>query len=408
MSTSPAVREAASPYVVISADTHAGASIQDYREYLEPKYREEFDTWRGTYRNPQKEHIGSKKHKNWDDAERMRDMQTEGVVGEVIFPNTVPPFFRTSVLICGNPRPEDYPMRLQGIRAHNRWLADWCAEYPDQRAGIGIVYLNDIDEAIADVKWIASHGLRGGILLPHVPDDCTSYIKPLYAPDYERFWAVCQDLGVVLNHHGGTGSPDYGRYPISLPIRLIETPFFSTRSYGQLILSGVFERYPKLQYINTEAGCAWVPETLARLDFAWERIRKGAAGEFEFAKGVATPEPPSFYAKRNCWYGASSPSPREIRDRHAIGIEHILWGSDYPHYEGTYPHTRLALRHTFHDVDRAEVRAMLGENAARLYHFDLEKLAALSEKYAPTPEEVAVPLAEHEFPTNVHTAAFRR
>ena len=64
-------------------------------------------------------------------------MQKDGVVGEVIFPNTVPPFFKTSVLICGNPRPEDYRLRLAGIRAHNRWLADWCAEYPEQRAGIG-------------------------------------------------------------------------------------------------------------------------------------------------------------------------------------------------------------------------------------------------------------------------------
>jgi predicted TIM-barrel fold metal-dependent hydrolase len=399
---------AAEPYVVISADTHAGASIQTYRDYLDPALRDEFDAWRGSYTNPQKQHIGSKKHKNWDDAERMRDMQTDGVVGEVVFPNTVPPFFKTSVLICGNPRPEDYRHRLAGIRAHNRWLADWCAEYPEQRAGIGLVYLNDIDEAIADVQWIASHGLRGGVLLPHVPDDCTGYIKPLYAPDYDRFWAVCQDLGVVLNHHGGTGSPDYGRYPISLPIRLIETPFFSTRSYGQLILAGVFERFPKLQYINTEAGCAWVPETLARLDFAWERIRKGAAGEFEFAKDVATPEPPSFYAKRNCWYGASSASPREIRDRHVIGVERILWGSDYPHYEGTYPHTRQALRHTFHDLPRDEVRAMLGENAARLYGFDLGKLAALSARFAPTPDEIGVPLAEHEFPANAHTNAFRR
>jgi hypothetical protein len=137
-------------------------------------------------------------------------------------------------------------------------------------------------------------------------------------------------------------------------------------------------------------------------------VRAGAAGEFEFAKGVATPEPPSFYARRNCWYGASSPSPRELRDREKIGVEHILWGSDYPHYEGTYPHTRLAMRHAFCQMDRKEVRAILGENAARLYRFDLEKLAALSAKYAPTPDELSVPLAEHEFPQKVHTAAFRR
>src|SRR4030095_2128845 len=105
---------------------------------------------------------------------------------------------------------------------------DFCAEAPERRAGIGLVYLNDVDEAIEDVKWIAKHGLRGGVLLPHVPPDCI-HIPQLYAPEMERFYAVCQDLGVVLNQHGGTGSPDYGRYPISLPIRLLETGFCSAR-----------------------------------------------------------------------------------------------------------------------------------------------------------------------------------
>ena len=104
------------------------------------------------------------------------------MVGEIIFPNTVPPFFKTSVLICGNPSVEDYKLRLEGIRAHNRWLADWCAEFPDRRAGIGLVYLNDIDAALEDVQWIAKHGLRGGVLLPHVPPDCT-HIRPLYDPE---------------------------------------------------------------------------------------------------------------------------------------------------------------------------------------------------------------------------------
>ena len=189
------------PYVLISADTHAGASVEGYRAYLDAEHQQLFDAWRSGYKNPQRQHIGSKKHKNWDDAERLHDMETEGVVGEIVFPNTVPPFFKTSVLICGNPSREDYPRRLAGIRAHNRWLVDWCAEHPERRAGIGLVYLNDIDEAIADVKWIAEHGLRGGVLLPHVPPDCT-HILPLYAPDLS--WvlrlpprSILQDLGAV-------------------------------------------------------------------------------------------------------------------------------------------------------------------------------------------------------------------
>src|SRR5206468_10162792 len=71
------------PYVVITADSHAGASVETYRDYLDEKHKKLFDEWRGTYRNPQQKHIGSKKHKNWDDAERMTDMQAEGIAGEV-------------------------------------------------------------------------------------------------------------------------------------------------------------------------------------------------------------------------------------------------------------------------------------------------------------------------------------
>jgi hypothetical protein len=139
----------------------------------------------------------------------------------------------------------------------------------------------------------------------------------------------------------------------------------------------------------------------------WKRISGGTAGEFQFAEGVTTPEPPSFYARRNCWYGASSPSPREIADRDVVGVDKICWGSDYPHYEGTYPHSRKSFRHTFHDVDENEVRAMLGGNAAELYGFDLEKLAPLASRFGPTPEEVSVPLTPEEVPTKVHTGAFR-
>jgi predicted TIM-barrel fold metal-dependent hydrolase len=395
------------PYAVITSDAHAGASVQAYREYLEPKLREKFDEWRGSYRNPQREHIGSKKHKNWDDAERIADMDREGVAGEILFPNTVPPFFRTSVLICGNPSREDYALRLEGIRAHNRWLLDFQNEQPLRRAGVGIVYLNDIDEAIRDVEWIAKSGLKGGILLPHVPDDCT-HILPLYAPGYDRFWKVCEDLGVVLNHHGGTGSPDYGDYPISLPIRFLETPWFSTRSWSHLLLAGVFHRFPKLRYIITESGCGWVPQALEQADRIWSFVRKGFVGEFQFDPEAVTPEPPSFYAKRNVWYGASAASPAEVRERHAVGVDRFCWGTDYPHYEGTFPYTREALRHTFHDVPEHEARRMLGENAAALYGFDLEALAPIVDRIGPRPEDLARPLEASEFPERTMSMAFSR
>ena len=78
-----------------------------------------------------------------------------------------------------------YPRYRAGMRAHNRWLVDFCAEAPERRAGIGLIHLNDIDDAIEDVRWIAEQGLRGGVLIPQPPDDM-KHLKPLYDPAYDR------------------------------------------------------------------------------------------------------------------------------------------------------------------------------------------------------------------------------
>ncbi len=394
------------PYTLITADTHAGASIDAYREYLDPKYRSEFDAWRGGYRNPSKSHLGGKKTKNWDDAERFGDLEADGVVGEVIFPNTVPPFFKNGVLVSPLPKPEEFEHRLAGIRAHNRWLADWCAAHSERRAGIGIIYLNDVEEAIRDVKWIAEHGLRGGILLPNPPPD-DKHIPPLYSPALDPLWAVCEDLGVVVNQHGGTGLPDYGPYPAAGAMWVAEVGYFSKRGITQLILGGVFERFPDLRYILTESGCAWVPDVLAQLDGLHARMKAGALGEIAFDREAVLKEKPSFYARRNCWFGASFPSPMELEGRESVGVDRILWGNDYPHYEGSFPYTRLALRHAFSKIAEPDVRAMLGENAAKLYGFDLAKLAPLAAKHGPTPADVATPLPREEIPKDSMSPAFR-
>jgi hypothetical protein len=113
------------PYILITADTHAGGSHAAYREYLDPKYRDAFDAWRGGYKNPEKQHYGSKKLRNWDFDIRSNDQNSQGVVGEVIFPNTVPPFWKKPLVMPpAAVRPEDYELYMAGIRAHNRWLKD--------------------------------------------------------------------------------------------------------------------------------------------------------------------------------------------------------------------------------------------------------------------------------------------
>jgi len=393
------------PYVTITGDTHAGASVEMYRAYLDPSYRDDFDAWRSTYRNPSKKHIGGKKTKNWDSAERMADLESDGVIAEVIFPNTVPPFYDTAFHISPPPQPDQYALRRAGTRAHNRWLAEFCAEAPGRRAGIGLIHLNDIDDAIEDVQWIAEHGLRGGVLLPlPAPDDI--HLKPLYSPDYDRLWAVIQDCNLVINHHAGQGGPRYGSDPGADALWVLEMPFFVQRGYCQLILGGVFERFPELRYILTESGCAWAPSLLRRMDGVHMGMKAGMMGEVDYSKSQALPEPPSFYARRNCWYGASFPSPQDIKGREFVGVDRIIWGNDYPHYEGCYPYSRENMQLAFSDVDPVEVRMMLGENAAQLYGFDLEALRSAAEKLGITPELVATPL--EEIPADATCPTFQR
>ncbi len=381
------------PYVVITADTHAGAPIEVYREYLDPKYRSDFDAWRESYKNPSKKHVGSKKSKNWDSAERAEDLASDGVVGEVIFPNTVPPFYPKAFHVAPLPRPDQYEHWRAGVRAHNRWLADFCAEAPERRAGIGLIHLNDIDHAIEDVQWIAEHGLRGGLLLPlPAPDDV--HLLPLNAPDYDRLWSVIQDHDLVVNQHSGQGSPDYGRFQGSDALWVLEMPFFIQRGYCQLILGGVFERFPKLRFILTESGCAWAPGLLKRMDALHVGMKMGMMGEVDYSQSRTLSEPPSFYAKRNCWYGASFPSPQDIQGRDVVGVDRILWGNDYPHYEGCYPYSRENMRLAFSELEEREVRMMLGENAAALYGFDLDALRPAAERVGIVPDMVRVPLDE--------------
>ena len=97
----------------------------------------------GSTTNPFKDLTGGTRNRNWDDERRFGELEQDGVVAEVLFPNTIPPFFPTGAVVARPPAPDDYELRLAGVRAHNRWLADWCAGHSDRRAGIGQIFLND-------------------------------------------------------------------------------------------------------------------------------------------------------------------------------------------------------------------------------------------------------------------------
>lgn len=392
-------------YTIISADTHAGANHETYREYLDPAWRDEFDAWRAQYKNPWKDLRDTDlRIRNWDDDRRDADQYADGVVAEVLFPNTVPPFYPAFVLFAGPPKAEDYERRRAGLQAHNRWMVDFCARRPAQRAGIGQILLNDVDDAIEDATWIKEHGLRGGVLLPTVAPD-VKWVPPLYDPVYDRLWAALQDLDIPVHLHGGTGSPNYGRYPAVPMIMIAEVGFYGLRPFVHLLLAGVFERFPRLKFVITEAGASNFPPMLRQLDGIIENVRGGAIGELKFRPEDALPRSATEYFQQNVWLGASFPAPADVEARKLLPPDRFMWGSDYPHDEGTAPYTREHLRQVMCDLDEAEKRRILGENAAALFGFDLDALAPLAARYGPTVEELAQPL--DELPPEPNSALLR-
>ena len=164
-----------------------------------------------------------------------------------------------------------------------------------------------------------------------------------------------------------------------------ETIFFTARPMWFMLLTGVFERFPRLGMAVTEAGSYWAADMLWRLDMMASRDH--GARKMADTHGTLTMLP-SEYFDRNCFIGASNTRRRELARRYEIGVGNIMWGNDFPHPEGTWPHTKEWLRNAFCDIPVDETQRMLGSNAAECYHFDTAALAGLAEQFGPTPSQL--------------------
>jgi predicted TIM-barrel fold metal-dependent hydrolase len=284
-------------------------------------------------------------------------------------------------------------------------MVDFVAAHPDRRAGIFQVFLNDIDAAVAEVRWAAAQDLRGGLLIPGIPDD--SDLPPYYSDHYDPLWAVCEELGVVINHHtGGSGMPDYGKHPSSTVQWMIETPWFAHRVFWQLVMSGVFQRCPDLRLVLTEQGCDWLPPLLRQLDGIHMQMASGRIGEMNLKNDMRLELTPSEYFERNVWVGVSFPGVYEARAMKKLGLHKVMWGSDYPHNEGSGPHSRELMRRAFHEWEPAELAQVFSGTISDVYGFDREKLAPIAADVGPTVEELTVPL--EQLPKNAFSPGFYR
>jgi predicted TIM-barrel fold metal-dependent hydrolase len=246
---------------------------------------------------------------------------------------------------------------------------------------------HDPVRAVEEIRWARAHGLKGIFIGP-----MWGAHPPYHSPVYEPVWSVCEELDMPINLHGGAApTQDYGDLPGCIGIFITEVAWWSVRPVWFLIWSGVFERHPKLKLVITELGASWVPEIKALMDQRFE------ANHFTAKLAPYRTEmrmKPSEYFDRNCWVGASVTSRADVENRHAIGVDNLMWGSDYPHPEGAWPYTARFLAESFHDLPDEDVRKMLGLTAAKVYGFDVEALAPLVERIGKRPEDLALPAPE--------------
>ena len=389
-------------YLVISSDTHAGPPTEKYRDYLDSKYFDAFDADlkanqqligarrdlidAGDFEEQWEKETGDGgKRASWDPTARNIELDREGIVAEVIFPDA-------DVLGGGASAPFgaglgssgdlDGELVMAGARAHNRWLAELCSDSSERRCGVATVpILHDIDEALVEINRIANNGFRA-MMIPTLWGGQPAYNDPCYEP----IWAACADLGIVVHVHSGGASRDITSPPGLIAIYATEAWWWAARPMWALLWSGAFDRNPNLKFALTEDGAWWLPGVIKRMDEKWigghNTIKLGDA----FRQHVS--RKPSEYFGTNIFVGASTPSREEIVQRHEIGVGAFLWGNDFPHPEGTWPHTRKSISDSFFDVPEDEARQMLGGNAAAVYRFDLDKLAGLAERIGPTIQEV--------------------
>ncbi len=398
-------------YLVISSDGHAGPRPEVYRDYLDPQYREEFDVQHkariemlakvGERLEMSQESAKWAEGKDvgltgaWDHDRRIEVLDGDGVAGEILFVDGLteqnsPPFGGDLGMMPMGAVPE---LQWAGARAHNRWLSEFVAMAPERRFGLALVPpFWGVDQAVKEIHWAREHGL-GGILLPHM----WMNQDPFHHPKYEPMWAACQDQEIIIHFHsGGAPMQDYfgaalfGAQPSTEPmvempgalgIYVTEVAWWLTRPLSFMIWAGIFERYPKLKAVVTEGTTIWVPELLQLMDHRFSEHHASAKLGTGYRKHLKMK--PSEYFKRNIRVGSSAMSRREAELRHEIGLETIMWGTDYPHPEGTWPFTRKFMVEVFQGLPEDDIAAMLGGNAAEFYGFDTDKLAPIVERIGP-------------------------
>ena len=396
---------AADRYLIITSDAHGGAPMADYKPYLERRWHDHFDTWLAGVIMPW---VDVDDASNWDSDLRLANMDADGVSGEIVFPNTLPPFFDILAHLSGVPRgPETFERKWAGLQAHNRWLVDFCRQAPLRRRGIVQLLPNDIDAAVAEIRWAAA---RPGSL----PASCSPRSLPTTScgrtstKDTTHCGRPASRSGSPCTSIRARAVPDVGAdEPVGRSIFFTELDLWTRRTMHHLIVGGVFERHPDLQVVWTEMwGLRWVVEELAHITLrlqnvqsACRRCREAGAPNYQMTFGSADGRRPLAHAARVL--------PPQLLDRgeHAApprGASYCGCSVPTGSCGARILRTRKGRRRSPRGACGPRCSTWRSPTAGRCsvamrpgsYGFDLEALAPLAARIGPRVDEVARPLEQ--------------
>ena len=394
--------------MMISSDCHAGMRTDEYPAYMEEAYQDDLAVYIDRQREKlqvRKEQMakiqgvqpdnGELQARRWEAEQRQQfatnlesriePSEADGFVAEVIFPDDGS--FDNKIPFTGMfGGVSEYPVDHQAaaLRAYNRWFRDTHVKH--RQIGLALIPLHDPEYAVSEVNQARSFGMAG--VMPEFDGVATT----LYDSALDPVWAACANEGLPVHFHAGSGVP-VGLYELGggagTLAEATELQFWARRALWYLIHGGVLERHPGLQVAFTETFADWIPRTLGHMDWQY--------GNLPEAKRPI-PMKPSEYWHRQCFVGAHAASVAEWEMRHSLGIDTLTYGTDFPHSGSPWGCSNEFLRSTMGaaGVCEAEARAALGENAARFYGVDQNRLAHLVDQFGPLPTDVLTPATDSD------------
>lgn len=292
-----------------------------------------------------------------DSAFRLALMKADGVAAEVLNPTWA----------LWVPRIRDGSMRRACAEVFNDWLVEYASVDPLRLLGVGLVPIDDVDWAVKETGRILKRGLRG-IMVPTQPIEGA---PPYRSPVYDPFWAVVEEAGVPVTIHIVTGrvrdpftyhgADERGEVPRSF-INLFGEA--APELANEFIFGGIFDRFPRLKVFLSEYDASWLPILKYRVD----RIET-------FPGLPPLKKPARAYIDENILVGIIN-DPLAAKLRHEIGVDRILWGSDFPHPPCPYPRTKEKIGEILAGVPESEIASIICDNVCRLYDIDLKALRA--------------------------------